>query len=124
MSPGRPADEPEMEDPLHGRRFDDPYVWLERLDATDTREWIAAQEAVTHAVLRAVPGRDALRAAVACSARHARLSPPIPAGPHGREFLWRADADDASPTQTTRERRWSTTRLTYLFRLQKIQKNG
>jgi prolyl oligopeptidase len=34
-------------------------------------------EAVTHTVLRAVPGRDWLRAAVARAARCARLSPPI-----------------------------------------------
>jgi prolyl oligopeptidase len=79
---------------LHGRRFDDPYAWLERLDDAETQAWIAAQEAVTHAVLRAVPGREWLRAAVARSARYARLSPPTPAGPHGREFLWQADADD------------------------------
>lgn len=79
---------------LHGRRFDDPYAWLERLDDAETQAWIAAQEAVTHDVLRAVPGRDWLRAAVARSARYARLSPPIRTGPHGREFLWQADPND------------------------------
>jgi prolyl oligopeptidase len=79
---------------LHGRRFDDPYAWLERLDDAETQAWIAAQEAVTHAVLRAVPGRDRLRAAVARSMRYARVSPPICAGPHGREFRWQADAGD------------------------------
>jgi prolyl oligopeptidase len=79
---------------LHGRRFDDPYAWLERLDDPETQAWMAAQEAVTHAVLRAVPGREWLRAAVARSTRYARLSPPIPAGPGGGEFLWQADADD------------------------------
>ncbi|ATB41037.1 peptidase S9 [Cystobacter fuscus] len=86
--------DPESGYTLHGRRFDDPYAWLERLDAAETQAWIAAQEAVTHAVLRAVPGREELRAAVARSSRHARLSPPISAGPHGREFLWQADASD------------------------------
>ncbi len=40
---------------LHGRRFDDPYAWLERLDDAETQAWIAAQEAVTQAVLRARP---------------------------------------------------------------------
>ena len=63
---------------LHGQWFDDPYAWLERLDDPETEAWIAAQEAVTHTVLRAVPGRDWLRAAVARSSRYARLSPPIP----------------------------------------------
>ncbi len=79
---------------LHGRRFDDPYTWLEQLDDAETQAWIAAQEAVTHALLRTVPGRDWLLEAVARSARHARLSPPIRTGPHGREFLWQADAND------------------------------
>jgi prolyl oligopeptidase len=86
--------DPESGYTLHGRRFDDPYDWLERLDDVETQGWVAAQEAVTHAVLRAVPGRDWLREAVARSARYARLSPPIPAGQCGREFLWQADADD------------------------------
>ena len=85
---------PESGYTLHGRRFDDPYAWLEQLDAPETRTWLAAQEAVTHAVLRAVPGREELRAAVARSARYARRSPPMAAGPHGREFLWQADASD------------------------------
>ena len=43
---------------LHGRWFDDPYAWLERLDDAETQAWIAAQEAVTRAVLDAVPGRE------------------------------------------------------------------
>jgi prolyl oligopeptidase len=77
---------------LHGRRFDDPYAWLERLDDPETQTWLAAQEAVTHSVLSAVPERDWLRAAVARSRRYARLSPPIPAGANGFEFLWQADA--------------------------------
>ncbi|MEV8531894.1 prolyl oligopeptidase family serine peptidase [Streptomyces sp. NPDC051211] len=79
---------------LHGRRFDDPYAWLERLDDAETRNWIAAQEAAARAVLDEVPGRDRLRTAVTRSSRHTRLSPPVPAGPHGHEFFWQADADD------------------------------
>jgi prolyl oligopeptidase len=79
---------------VHGRWFDDPYEWLERLDDAGTREWIAEQEAVTRFVLDSVPGRDWLRAAVARSARYARLSRPVHAGPSGREFVWQADTDD------------------------------
>lgn len=78
----------------HGRRFDDPYAWLERLEAPETQAWIAAQEAVTRAVLDAVPGRDRLREAVARSARYPRRSRPFRAGPDGREFVWWAGADD------------------------------
>jgi prolyl oligopeptidase len=63
--------DPDSSFTLHGRRFDDPYAWLERLDEPETQAWIAAQEVVTHAVLRALPGRDWLRSAVARSARYA-----------------------------------------------------
>jgi prolyl oligopeptidase len=79
---------------LHGRRFDDPYAWLERIDDVETEAWIAAQESVTHAALHAVPGRGWMRAEVARSARYERRSPPIRTGPQGREFLWQADAND------------------------------
>jgi prolyl oligopeptidase len=79
---------------LHGQRYDDPYAWLERLDDPETQAWMAAQEAATRSVLNAAPGRDWLRSAVARSSRYARLSPPIPAGPDGREFFWHADAAD------------------------------
>src|SRR5437762_2981026 len=76
---------------VHGRWFDDPYAWLERLDDEETQAWIAAQGAVTHSVLSAVPGREWLRASVARARRYARRSPPIRAGSNGREFLWQAD---------------------------------
>ncbi|SEM88090.1 prolyl oligopeptidase [Stigmatella aurantiaca] len=85
--------DPERGYTLLGRWFDDPYAWLERLDAPETQSWLSAQEAVTRAVLQAVPGREVLRNAAARSACYARLSPPVPAGPPGREFFWQADAD-------------------------------
>jgi prolyl oligopeptidase len=86
--------DPERSYTLHGRHFADPYAWMERLDDPETQAWIAAQEAVTHAVLHTVPGRDWLRTTVAGSTRYARRSPPIAAGPHGHEFIWQADTDD------------------------------
>ncbi|MFD7630366.1 prolyl oligopeptidase family protein [Streptomyces sp. NPDC059851] len=79
---------------VHGRRFQDPYAWLERIDDAETATWIAAQEAVTRAVLAEVPGRDRLRAEASRASRYARMSPPIPAGPPGQEFFWQAGADD------------------------------
>jgi prolyl oligopeptidase len=81
----------------HGRWFADPYAWLEQLEAPETTAWIASQEALTRGVLEAVPGRDRLRAAVARSARYARLSRPTRTAPPGREFLWQADPEDDKP---------------------------
>jgi prolyl oligopeptidase len=86
--------DPESGYARHRRWFDDPYAWLEQLDDPETQAWIVAQESVTRAVLDAVPGRNELRAAVTQSARYARLSRPIRAGPNGREFVWQANADD------------------------------
>ena len=97
-APSAPSYPPARRDPggytAHGRWFDDPYAWLERLDDRETQAWIAAQEGLTRSVLDAVPGRDWLRSTVARSARYARLSRPIRTDAPGREFVWQADADD------------------------------
>jgi prolyl oligopeptidase len=96
VAPAAPAArrDPESGYTLHGRRYDDPYAWMERLDDAETQAWIAGQEAVTHAALRSVAGRDWLREAVARSSRYARLSQPMRAGPPGWEFFWQAAASD------------------------------
>ncbi|MFO0575227.1 MAG: prolyl oligopeptidase family serine peptidase [Polyangia bacterium] len=78
----------------HGRRFADPYAWLEHLDDAEVQGFLAAEEAVAREVLDAVPGRDRLVAAVTRAARHPRRSPPIAAGPHGRELQWQAEEGD------------------------------
>jgi prolyl oligopeptidase len=82
---------------LHGRWFQDPYAWMERLDSVETQAWVSEQEALTRQVLDAVPGRDWLREQVSRCARYARRSPPMPAGPDGREFLWQAEISDDKP---------------------------
>lgn len=89
---------------LHGRWFADPYAWLEQLDAPETEAWIAAQEAVTQGVLRAVPGRDWLREAVNRSTRYSRLSRPLRAGPDGRAFFWQASPEDEKLRLVVRRR--------------------
>ena len=76
---------------LHGRYFADPYLWLERLNDAETEAWVAVQEAATHAVLDAVPGRAWLRTVVT---RAMIQAPPasLRNGPHGQTFVWQADA--------------------------------
>ncbi|AKT39462.1 prolyl oligopeptidase family serine peptidase [Chondromyces crocatus] len=94
--PGARCD-PEGSFAVHGRRFDDPFAWMERLDDAETQAWMAGQEVATRAVLDAVPGRDWLREVVARAARVARLSPPIRRGAEGRAFFWQAEASDDKP---------------------------
>ena len=51
-------------DELHGHAVPDPYRWLEDPDAAQTRQWAAAQDALTEAHLQSLPGRDRLRARI------------------------------------------------------------
>jgi prolyl oligopeptidase len=46
---------------LHGVEIVDPYRWLEDQKSPETRKWIDAQNAYTHALLGAWPGREAVR---------------------------------------------------------------
>ena len=49
-------------DDYHGVKVADPYRWLEELDAPDTREWIAAQNALTQKYLGDVALRPQIHA--------------------------------------------------------------
>lgn len=51
-------------DTLHGQTFEDDYRWLERLDAADTRAWIAAQNAYVDTIVGESPLRDRFRQAL------------------------------------------------------------
>jgi prolyl oligopeptidase len=48
-------------DDYHGQRITDPYRWLEDAASTETREFVAQQNAYTRSVLQGIPGQDELR---------------------------------------------------------------
>lgn len=48
-------------DHLFEHRIADPYRWLEQGDSAETLAWLAAQDALRHAALDDLPGRDWLR---------------------------------------------------------------
>jgi prolyl oligopeptidase len=48
-------------DDYHGVSVADPYRWLEDADSTETRQWIAGENAVTEKYLHALPARRTLR---------------------------------------------------------------
>ena len=77
---------------FHGEWIADPYEWLENLDDPEARSWIEEQEAASHRILDAVPGRERLRAEVTRASRYERLSRPVRAG--GAEFVWQAGPGD------------------------------
>jgi len=52
----------EQVDTYHGTAVADPYRWLEELDAQPTRDWIAAQNALTDGFLAKLPVREKLKA--------------------------------------------------------------
>src|SRR4051794_24059099 len=77
---------------FHGEWIPDPYEWLENFDGPGARSWIEEQEAATHRILDAAPGRERLRAEVTRASRYERLSRPVRAG--GAEFVWWAGPGD------------------------------
>ncbi len=65
-------------------RVPDPYRWLEDLDSADVAEWVAAQNAVTHAHLESRPLRDHFRRRLTTLWDYPRVS--LPAIENGRLF--------------------------------------
>jgi len=56
-----PTRREEVRETLHGVEISDPYRWLEDQNSPETRAWIAAQNAITHAYLNQWPGRPSLQ---------------------------------------------------------------
>jgi prolyl oligopeptidase len=79
----------EVVDDYHGERISDPYRWLEDTDAPDTRDWIAAQNALTERWLGQVPSRTDIRKRIAELWDYPKLSAPFRHGT--RWFQWRQE---------------------------------
>src|SRR6266568_3545505 len=47
-------------DLLHGKKFIDPYRWLEDASSTDTKQWVNDELGYTRAILDPLPGRERL----------------------------------------------------------------
>ena len=76
-------------DDYHGTRVEDPYRWLEDVDAPDTKAWVAAQNAVTFAFLEAIPQRDAIHRRLTELWSYERFG--VPTQKAGRWFYFRND---------------------------------
>src|SRR5262245_61095180 len=71
-----------VRDVLHGVEIVDPYRWLEEQQSPETREWIAAQNRYTDALLATRPTLAELRTRLAGLMRSDRMSVPLVRGSH------------------------------------------
>jgi prolyl oligopeptidase len=104
-------------DDYHGVRVADPYRWLEDTTAAETREWIAAQQAVTEDWLRHVPTRAALRQRLTQLWDHPRRGAPWRRGDRwfqlrntglqAQDVLWTMPAPDAEGQVLIDPNTWS-----------------
>jgi prolyl oligopeptidase len=76
-----PSPKSDVVDIYHGVRVADPYRWLENPDAAETREWVTAQNALTHSVLDG-PVREQLRTRLTALYDYARTGVPFRRGTH------------------------------------------
>ncbi len=86
---------------LHGETIPDPYRWLEDGESPATREWTAAQNALTRSYLNAVPGRADLHRRLDQLLAIGAISVPTPA--RGRYFYQRRDGRQNQPVLYLRE---------------------
>lgn len=76
-------------DTYHGVQVPDPYRWLEDDNASETKEWVAAQNQVTFDYLRAIPQRQAIEDRLLKLWNYERFS--APSKENGRYFFGRND---------------------------------
>jgi prolyl oligopeptidase len=64
-----------------GTQVADPYRWMEDVDAPQTRDWVAAERALTDSYLAQIPARERIRADLTRLWNYERLSVPFHRGP-------------------------------------------
>ena len=74
-------------DVYHGTEVKDPYRWLEDDNSTETKAWVAAQNAVTESYLKTIPQRGAIRERLKNLWNYERIGIPFEDG--GRWFFLR-----------------------------------
>ena len=76
-------------DRIHGLDVPDPYRWLEDLDSTRTRAWVAAETSLTRGYLDSIAGRDRIATLLTGLWNHEQWTPPRRYG--GRWFYTHND---------------------------------
>ena len=86
---------------LHGETIPDPYRWLEDGESPDTREWTAAQNALTRSYLDGLPARERIHSRLDQLLAIVALSAPAPV--RGRYFYLRRDGRQNQPVLYLRQ---------------------
>jgi prolyl oligopeptidase len=81
----------DLAEDLFGHVVRDPYRWLEDADSEETRDWLAAQNALYAEHAATLPGRDTLAARIAELTRSGSIGSPTWRGE--RQFFMRRTAD-------------------------------
>ncbi|MFY9254542.1 MAG: prolyl oligopeptidase family serine peptidase [Fuerstiella sp.] len=78
-------------DDFHGTKVDDPYRWLEDdvRESKDVAAWVEAQNKITFAYLKNLPGRDAIEKRMTELWNYEKISAPSKEG--GRYYFFRND---------------------------------
>ncbi|HKU14316.1 MAG TPA: prolyl oligopeptidase family serine peptidase [Steroidobacteraceae bacterium] len=76
-------------DDYHGTRVEDPYRWLEKVDDAQTRQWVAAENALAQPYLEGIPARESIKQRLTELWNYERYDIPVQRG--GRYFYLRND---------------------------------
>jgi prolyl oligopeptidase len=94
-------------DTYFGIKVADPYRWMEKIDAPDTRAWVTAEDALTASYISAIPARDVFANRLTALFDHETYSEPFHEGDHyfylhnqglqPQSVLYTADSLDGTP---------------------------
>ncbi|HEY3767891.1 MAG TPA: hypothetical protein VGN44_04390, partial [Candidatus Angelobacter sp.] len=81
---------------IHGIEITDPYRWLEDQDGKETRDWVSAENAYTHALLDKLPQHPAISKRLMEMLKHETISAPFEE--NGYYFFTKKGADQDLPS--------------------------
>ncbi len=67
-------------DDYFGTKVADPYRWMENVDSPEVKQWVDAENTLTHAYLDAIPGREAIKERLMALTDYERYSAPSKEG--------------------------------------------
>ena len=116
-----PAPKGDVADDYFGHHVADPYRWLEDLDASATKSWVDAENALTFGYLSRLPQRDSIRARLTALWNYPKVSVPVReagqlwfrknSGLQRQSVLFRASAAGAAAGRGARSQRAVPRRL-------------